>query len=73
MKSFSIEVHDNKVGFFLELMKSLNFVRIKEKTNVFELTHEQKEELEKRFVEYNNNPNDCLNWDNVCNDIEKRL
>ena len=73
MKQFSIEVQENKVGFFMELMKSFSFVKIKEKETVFELTPKQKVELDKRFEEYQENPSACVDWDKLSMEIQKKL
>jgi len=73
MKQFSIEVQESKAVFFMELMKSLSFVKVKEKVTVFELTPKQKAELDKRYEEYQENPYACLDWDSVSKGIEKRL
>ncbi|NTW33398.1 MAG: hypothetical protein HGB12_12375 [Bacteroidetes bacterium] len=73
MKQFSIEEQESKVGFFMELIKSLAFVKVKEKTAVFDLTSVQKAELDKRYKEYQENPSTYLDWDIVSKEIEKRL
>ncbi|OFX21163.1 MAG: hypothetical protein A2033_16520 [Bacteroidetes bacterium GWA2_31_9] len=73
MKQFSIEVHDSKVSFFIELMKSLSFVRVKENELKFELSAVQKAELDKRFIEYQQNPDSFEKWEDVCKKIESRL
>lgn len=73
MKQFSIEVHDSKVGFFMELMKSLSFVKIKENTSKIELSAVQKAELDKRFIEYQQNPDSFEKWEDVSKKIESRL
>lgn len=73
MKQFSIEVQDSKVGFFIELMRSLNFVKVKGTPINFELTPAQKAELDKRYEEYTSNPDSFVEWDTLCQNIEKRL
>jgi hypothetical protein len=73
MKHFSIEVQDNKVGFFIELMKSLNFVKVKETTPAIELTPDQKAELDKRYDEYKKNPDEYLDWNIISKNIEGKL
>ncbi|MGD9492619.1 MAG: addiction module protein [Bacteroidales bacterium] len=73
MKQFSVEVNDDKVGFFIELMKSLRFVRVKEVARTYDLTQVQKDELDRRVEEYNQDPTKFPDWDKVCNKIEKGL
>ena len=73
MKQFSIEVQENKAMFFLELMKSLDFVKIKDKKEPFILTTIQKAELDKRYKEYQENPESHRSWDIVSKEIESRL
>lgn len=63
MKQFSVEVNDDKVGFFIELMKSLRFVRVKEIPSTYDLSQEQKDELDKRVEEYHQAPSSYQDWE----------
>jgi len=73
MKQFSVEVNDDKVEFFIELMKSLRFVRVKEIPSTYDLSQEQKDELDKRVEEYHQDPSSYQDWEKVKKKIEKSL
>ena len=68
-----LEVNDNKAAFFIELIKSLNFVRITDKANTFDLTPSQKAELDKRYAEYYSSPDSFTDWNILSKNIEKQL
>lgn len=68
-----LEVNDNKAGFFMELIKSLSFVKIKDKEDIFELSFAQKAELDKIYSEYISTPENFIDWDVASKDIEKKL
>jgi hypothetical protein len=70
----TINIKDNKVGFFLELLQSFDFISI-EKTNTenTELSKEHKKILDERLANYKSDPDNLLDWDNVRKDLEKGL
>ncbi len=68
-----LEIPENKVSFFFELLKNFSFVKVKTSAHTPELSTTQKKELDKRFQEYKNNPQHCISWDTACKNIESSL
>jgi Putative addiction module component len=53
---------DNKAAFILELLRNLKFVSI-EKTEDIPQWH--KDILDERIAEYEKNPNDLIDWEDI--------
>jgi len=68
----SVEIQDNKFNFFIELMKSLTFVKVDEnQLNAIPEFH--KNIVGKRLNNYLQNPNDTKEWDEVKKELENDL
>ena len=72
MAQLILDIADNKVNFFLELIKKFDFIKVKEKSKYIELTVEQKDILEERIENYKNNPESYIDFDDVKSNIKKR-
>jgi len=70
----TINIKDNKVGFFLELLQSFDFISIeKADTENAELSDEHKKILDERLANYKSDPDNLLDWDDVKKDLEEGL
>lgn len=61
MKHISLSVPDNKYQFFLELVQSLDFVKLEE----VDIPEEHKALVRKRIEASNKDPRQLLDWDQV--------
>ena len=71
----TIKIKNSKVGFFLELLQSFDFIAI-EKTELEEgeiLSDGHKKILDERLANYKSDPENLLDWDDVKKDIEEGL
>lgn len=61
----TINIKDHKAAFFIELLKSLDFVSIEEaqELNANILTPEEKQLLNQRIEAYKANPDNAMDWD----------
>ncbi len=73
MKAFTIFIPEEKVQFFMELVKSLGFKVKEENTKEIELSDAHKSILNERLENYKNNPDSYMDWDDAQKDIEKIL
>jgi len=70
----TIKIKDSKVGFFLELLQSFDFISIeKADTENVELSEEHKKILDERLANYKSDPDNLLDWDDVKKDLEEGL
>ena len=71
----TINIKDSKVGFFLELLQSFDFVSIEKAQAIedTELSEEHKKILDQRLANYKSDPTNLLNWDDVKKNIEEGL
>ena len=70
MKTFSITIQDNKESLFVELMKSVSFVKkIEEISEVHEIPEWHKTILDQRLESTSDS---YLNWDNVQKEIHSK-
>ena len=65
MAQLTLNISDNQINFFLELIKKFDFVRVENKTTTVELTEEQKNILDERLKNYKNNPNSYIDMKDV--------
>ena len=72
MTQLTLSIADNHLKFFLELIKKFDFVKIEQKSDIQDLTNEQKSVLENRLKTYINNPETYLDLKDVKNNIRKR-
>ena len=70
----TINIKDNKVGFFLELLQSFDFISI-ERTDEenANLSEAHKKLLDERLANYQSDPDNLLDWDDVKKDLEEGL
>jgi hypothetical protein len=67
-----LEIDDNSnADALIKYIKSLDYVRIEE--DDFDITEWQKMEVRKRLKDYQANPTDVLDFDNMMDEIEKEL
>ncbi len=69
MKQFTIRIPDNKVDLFVELMKSISFVKSIEEDKIAEIPEEHKSVVRERVQKYGNSSESYLEW----NEIEDKL
>jgi len=69
MKIFTITIPDNKESIFIEMMKSITFVKKIEATNDVNITNEHKEIVLSRLQAMEEHPERCLSWE----DIESKI
>lgn len=72
MANFNVTIPDSKIGFFKELLASLNFT-VTETAQENELSPEHKKILDQRLDEYEKNPDSYLSWEEVKKDLESRI
>jgi len=63
MQQLTINIPDNKLTFFLELVQNLGFVQVDKKVNDTVLTERQKELVEIELQKIKDDPNSLLDWD----------
>lgn len=61
MTQLTLNISDNQINFFLELIKRFDFVKVESKFATVELTEKQKSILDKRLENYKTNPNSYIN------------
>jgi len=69
MKSFTITIPDDKENIFVEMMKSISFVKTIESDSDIAVSEEHKEIVRKRIQRMEEFPESCLTWD----DIERKI
>jgi len=69
MKNFTITIPDNKENIFIEMMKSITFVKKIQATNDIDISKEHKEIVRSRIKRMEEIPGSYLNWE----DIEQKI
>ncbi len=69
MKQFTIQIQDNKVDLFVELMKSISFVKSIEENKIADIPEEHKLVVRERIQKYGDETDNYLEW----NKIEEKL
>jgi hypothetical protein len=69
MRNIKLAIPDNKFAYFLRMIRKMDFVKVLEKDSDFEISENQKKDLEKCLKEHNENPEEGKNW----KDVKKRL
>lgn len=62
MAQITLEIADNKLDFFKELIESLDFVKISKE---YVVPQEHQDIVMERLEEMDNNPEQKLNWDDI--------
>lgn len=69
MKQFTITIPDNKKDIFVDMMKSINYVKKIEESTPVDIPGEHMQIVRERIKKYENSPESYLNWE----DIEKKI
>ena len=70
MKNFTITIPDNKETIFIEMMKSLSFVKKITAANDMDISEEQKEIVLSRMQYMEENPERYLSWEDIDSKIK---
>lgn len=70
MKQIAVTIPDNKESLFIELLKSISFVKGIETIEDFEIPEEQKQIVRQRIEASETDPSRLLNWDEVKHKIK---
>ena len=73
MKQFAVTIPDNKETLFIELMKSLSFVKGVENVESVGIPEWHKAIIDERLAAYKTNPSEVIDVDQACDDILKGL
>jgi len=71
----TVNIKNSKVGFFVELLRNLDFVTIESAQDIegIELSKEHKNILDQRLKDYQNNPDDVIKWEDFKEEMNKNL
>jgi hypothetical protein len=69
MKSFTVTIPDSKANIFIEMMKSLNFVKKIQEVPDSVIPEKDKEIVLTRINKMEEDPESCINWE----DIEQKM
>ena len=69
MKSYTITIPDDKENIFVEMMKSISFVKTIEADSPGDIPEEQQEIVRRRIKQMEEYPDSCLSWE----DIERKI
>jgi hypothetical protein len=70
MRRVSVLLPEHKVIFFLDLLKSLDFVQAFHAQNGDVIPNWKREIVDQRILEYKENPDDSLDWETLSNVIK---
>ena len=70
MKQIAVTIPDNKETLFIELLKSISFVKGIKTIEDFEFPEEQKQIVRQRIKASETDPSRLLNWDEVKHKIK---
>ena len=73
MTQFSITVPDNKLNFFIELINSIDFLKINEKNILPEIPEWHKPIIDENLKKYYENPENVVDWEVAQKEIESIL
>ena len=66
MKQVTLNIPEGKFRFFMELIRSLDFVKVENDVkNTFVITEEQKNLVNAELKKIDENPDYLLNWDEI--------
>lgn len=72
MKQITVTIPDNKEGLFIELMKSLSFVKKVETAEGTSIPEWHEAIIDQRTENYVNEPESFKQWDEVKKEINKK-
>ena len=70
MKQYTITIPENKMSIFVEMMKSISFVKNIEEDYSIDVPDEHKAIVRERIKKYENSPESYLEWDDIENEIK---
>ena len=65
MKNFTITIPDNKETIFIEMMKSISFIKKIEATTNIEIPEVHKEIVRNRLQQMEEHPESFLSWEDI--------
>ncbi|OYT10549.1 MAG: hypothetical protein B6I18_08515 [Bacteroidetes bacterium 4572_112] len=71
MALITLNIPENKISFVRELIDKFDFIKIEKEDVSLELTEKQKNILNERLVNYENNPDSYLDMDEVKDNLKK--
>jgi hypothetical protein len=72
MKQITVTIPDNKESLFMELMKSLSFVKNVETTESVDIPEWHMAIIDQRMENYSKNPESYRDWDDVQKEIDQK-
>lgn len=72
MKQITISIPDNKEQLFIDLMKSLSFVKKIEPVENIDIPEWHKTIIDQRMENYKNNPESYREWEDVKKEIDTK-
>lgn len=72
MKQIAVTIPDNKESLFMELMKSLSFVKNAEAIEIEDIPEWHKAIIDQRMDNYKENPESYRDWDEVQKEINHK-
>ena len=66
MTQITLDITDNKLDFFIELIENLDFVKVSKE---YTIPKEHQEIVMERIEDITKNPKNLLNWEDVKDDI----
>lgn len=72
MKQITVTIPDNKESLFIELMKSLSFVKNVEALESTDIPEWHKAIIDQRMENYNKNPESYRDWEDVQKEINQK-
>lgn len=70
MKQYTITIPDNAENSFIELMKSISYIKNIERSNFFDIPEEHKQIVRDRIAKYENAPESYLTWEDIENKMK---
>lgn len=68
----TVNIEDDKLGFFLELLNHFDFIEIESVQN-FELSDKHKDILDKRLEGFEDDSNDAISWEKFKEEMNDKL
>ena len=72
MTQLTLNIEDNQINFFLELIKKFDFVKVENESENIELSEKDKSTLDRRLENYKNNPNSYLDIEEVRSNLKEK-
>ena len=70
MKQYTITIPDNAENSFIELMKSISYIKNIERSNLFDIPEEHKQIVRNRIAKYKDSPQSYLTWEDIENKMK---